>query len=204
MRDLDRQYTSALSSSGYHAVVAQFVGNFSDQVDEARAMYSVMQGKVQQLPAMPLTNDDGEVLATRAALSLAALDATTVKVVASLRQVAALALSEVSMELLVEHVMSVVDRTQNVGPLAKDLEMGFFRTILGLVYRNVEDSGTRLMYTYAGLEGPNNRQFCEGLIGAAPKTRVQINLLDNGKVPGVFDNCGGPGCSHFWWAAGAA
>ncbi len=197
MRDLDRQYNIALRASAYHTMIGAFIGNFSDQIDAFREMYSAMADG--QLPEMRLSSEDAEVLGTRAALSLAALESSSLEVVASLRQASVLVLSQVPLDQLIEHVSAVIGRTANVERLGRDLEMTFFRAVSGLVYRDLEESGRQPLYSYAGLEGPNNRPFCKKMLSSEPISRAQIEALDNGKVPGVFDNAGGPGCSHFWW-----
>lgn len=201
MRDLDRQYVDALRGEGYHAVAGSFIGNFSDQIDEFREMYQSMLDE-HSLPEMSLTAEDGEILGTRAALSLAALESTTMEIVASLRQASALVLGQAPLDDLLQHISAIVGRTSSVERLGRDLEMTFFRTVSGLVYRNLEESGLRPLYSYAGLEGQNNRPFCKSMLSSAPIVRSEIDKLNNGKVPGVFDNAGGPGCSHFWWISG--
>lgn len=202
MRDLDRQYVTALRAVGYHEATGAFVGNFSDQIDNFRDMYATMGSAVNLPTSVPLDAKDGEVLATRAALSLAALESSTIEIVASLRQASALILGQAPMDQVIEHVSSIVDRTAGVERLARDLEMTFFRTVSGLVYRNLESSGLSPLYSYAGLESPSNRPFCKSMLSSEPITRSAIDSLNNGKIPGVFDNAGGPGCSHFWWIEG--
>lgn len=198
MRDLDRQYSIILRGSNYHGVLSTFIGNFSDQIDSFKEMYSQMPA---ELPEMSLTSDDAQVLGTRAALSLAALESTSLEVVASLRQASVLVLSQAPLDSIIEHVGSIVARTSNVERLGRDLEMTFFRTISGLVYRNLEERSVRPLFSYAGLASQNNRPFCKKMLSSAPITKSEIDSLDNGKVPGVFDNAGGPGCSHFWWVS---
>ncbi len=204
MRDLDRTYREALSLAGYHAALGAYVEGFSSQIDEFREMYSLMRSKTTALPELSFDLDAGDVLATRASMSLAALESSTVEVSASLRQSAVLVWGDLPQDFLLTHVGEVVDRTAKIGQLAKELATTFFRNVSTLAYENLEASGLRPMYRYVGLVNDRNRPFCRGLFSSSPMLKEQISRLDNGQLPDAFHNAGGRGCSHFWWVDGVA
>ncbi len=204
MRDLDRTYHEALSLAGYHAALGSFIESFSSQIDEFREMYSLMRSKTLELPELSFDLDAGDVLATRASMSVAALESSTVEVAASLRQSAVLVWGDLPQDFILTHVGEVVDRTAKVGQLAKELAATFFRNVSTLAYENLEASGLSPIYRYVGLVNDRNRPFCRGLLSGAPMVRGQISKLDNGQIPDAFHNAGGRGCSHFWWIEGVA
>lgn len=201
LRSLDREYVSALSLAGYHEVVSKFVSTFSDEVDAFREMYQEMREETPSIPAFTLTPDDGEVLATRASLSLAALEANMVEVVGALRRASVLVIGEVPIDFVADYVSDVIGRTSKVGPLAKDLLFGFFRNVSTLAYSNVEALGATPLYTYTGTNIEGTREFCSSLASVS-LTKQQIEQLNNGQIPNVFMNAGGYGCSHFWRISG--
>ncbi len=202
MRDLDRTYHEALSLAGYHAALGSFVEGFSSQIDEFREMYSLMRSKTSALPELSFDLDAGDVLATRASMSLAALESSTVEVAAALRQAAVLVWGDLPQDFVLTHVGEVVDRTAKVGQLAKELATTFFRNVSTLAYENLEASGLSPIYRYVGLINDRNRPFCRGLLTSDSMSKGQIAALDNGQIPDAFHNAGGRGCSHFWWVDG--
>lgn len=202
MRELDRTYAEALTLAGYHGMLGGFVANFSNQVDEFMAMYATMRSRVSGLPELRLDVSSVDVLGTRAAMSLAALESSTVEVSASLRQAAVLVWGDLPQDFMVNHIGEVIDRTARVGQLAKELMVTFFRNVSTLFYEAIEVSDISATYKYVGLVNVRNRAFCRGLMGEPLATKAQISRLDNGQIPDVFHNAGGRGCSHFWWIEG--
>lgn len=60
------------------------------------------------------------------------------------------------------------------------------------------------MYIYAGPRDEKNRPFCADVVGSPPRTREQIEELNNHPdlhkyvPPNVFTLCGGINCRHVW------
>lgn len=200
IRMVDDVFAKALKSSSYYQVIQIFVSEFSTQVDEFKVMYEEMK-KGTSLPGLFFVDDDRAILTAQAGASLSAIESLSLQVTYDLRQLSSRYLGGVEMADLVQGVSEAIRKLAKVGPLAKDQLIVFFRLIGSLFYRNLENAGYAVVYTYVGPMDDKNRAFCSALISGGPFSRNQIDAMDNGQVAGVFENAGGFGCRH-WWEVG--
>jgi hypothetical protein len=197
---IDALFQKELNRSGFYAAVVALVSNFVDQVDEFRVLYEEMSSG---LPEMSLDENDSEVLANQAAAAMGALEGQVFKVNVDLRQLLTRSLGELKVSELVQGVNDVVRKLNRVEPIARDQLILFFRMVGNLVYSSVEETGRMAEYHYVGPDDDRARDFCSTLVGNRVYSRMEIDSMDNGQVAGVFSNCGGHGCRH-WWALAAA
>lgn len=202
--DVDSVFKQALDTSEYYPNLLAFVGGFVDQVDEFMDLYEEMRRDVRQshgafLPQVMFTDEDRELLSHQAAAAVVMLDGHSTQTLHELRQLLVRSLGESNIAELIKGISESIRKMTKVGPMAKDQLIVFFRSIGSLAYRRIESSGRILKYSYVGPQDKKVRGFCASLLGGSKFTRNEISAMDNGQVHGVFDNCGGYGCRH-WWA----
>ena len=187
-------FQRSLDASDYHPTVLAFIGNFVDQVDEFEELYQGVS-----LSTDVLTGEDRDVLSSQAAVAVTVLEGYPAQVCNELRQLLARSLGESRLTELVSEVCTVVRKVSHVGPMAKDQVNLWFRLLGSLVYRRIEERGTKLSYTYVGPETKSTRGFCSKLLAGGPLNIERISALDNGQTSDVLLNGGGYGCNHFWF-----
>lgn len=198
IRGIEDIFNRALSMSGYYSVMQAFVATFADQIDEFRTFYDELQVQFG-LPAMILTTDDRAVLVEQAGAAVAALESAVLTSSYSIRQLTARSLGGIEVDILVQGVTDIIRKLSNVVPMAKDQLIVFFRLVGSLVYKNVEAAGYKVRYTYVGPSDEKVRDFCANLVDSnANYSRAEIDDMDNGQVPGVFENGGGYNCRHWF------
>jgi len=195
----------SLYSSNYYPTILAFVESFVEQVEDFEEFYNEASRSFpsfsgETFSRLVLTEEDKEVLSNQGAAAVAAFEGSFDQTTNELRQLLARVLGESNIGLLVKDVSGIIRRMSNVEPMAKDQLMVFFRTIGSLVYRRIESTGRVLKYTYVGPSDKKVRGFCSAMLHSGREyTMEEIAHLDNDQVVGVFDNCGGYGCRH-WWA----
>ena len=195
---IEDEFGRVLVASGFNPLVLAFVSNFVGQVDEFATLYGEMG---PGLPEIFLAEDDVEVLSNQAAAAILVIEGHSLRANLELRQLLSRSLGEPGALVLAEGISEIVRKVFRIGPVARDQVMLFFRNVGILAYRRGESLGKVLKYSCVGPMGGKHRKFCASLIGKGPFTREEIGAMDNGQVPGVFDNCGGYGCKHWWGIA---
>jgi hypothetical protein len=197
---VENVFHSLLNKSSFYPAILALISSFVDQVDEFREMYAMM---ADGLPDMQLDEDDNEVLGNQAAAALGAIEGQVLKVGLDLRNLLARSLGEMGVSDLVQGVSDVIRKLTRVEPIAKDQLILFFRMIGNLVYRSVEEKGYVGKYSFVGPNDERSRDFCNKLSSGDKFFRHEIDSMDNGQIPGVFDTGGGYGCRHWWVLAEA-
>lgn len=201
IRGIDRLYSDELKASNYHTVVLAFVSMLSLQMGEFQAVYARAETEYPRLKGLfKLTDDDAAVLADQAGAALQALETKSMDAVSALRNLSSRSLGGVLVSDLIEAVSDSIRKVSEVEQMGRDQLTTFFRLVGNLVYSNLEEAGLVLLYKVVGVRDSKNRPFCAKLLDADQAyTRAEINLMDNGQIPGVFENVGGYGCRH-WFA----
>jgi hypothetical protein len=192
--DFENVFHRELNRSGFYPSILALIETFVDQVDEFREMYAEMG----DLPEVQLDSDDHELLGNQAAAAIGAIEGHVLRVGLALRNLLSRSLGEVNLSELVTGISTVVRRLNDVELVAKDQLILFFRMTGNLHYRTLEENGHQCRYVYVGPVDDKSRSFCSRLLGKE-LSRKEIDALDNGQLPGVFDVGGGYGCRH-WWA----
>lgn len=201
IRSVDKLYSDELRTSNYHAVVLAFVSTLSLQINEFQLVYAQAETEYAQLRGrFKLTDQDSSILADQAGAALQALETRSMEAVSSLRVLSSKALGGVQVSEFIEVVSDSIRKVSDVEQMGRDQLTTFFRLVGSLVYSNLEELGLVLLYKIVGVRDLRNRPFCASLLDAdLVYTRAEINLMDNGQIPGVFENVGGYGCRH-WFA----
>ena len=200
IRSMDTMFSEELGSSNYHAVVAAFVSTLSLQIDEFSSAYAMAQEKYPRLRGLfTLTESDAGVLADQAGAALLALETKSLEATSALRTLSSKSLGGILVSDLIEVVSGIIRKVAEVEQMGIDQLTTFFRLVGNLVYSNIEKLGLVIFYKLFGIRDSRNRSFCAALLDANKLyTRAEIDLMDNGQIPGVFDNVGGYGCRHWF------
>ena len=187
-------FQESLNSSSYYPTILAFVETFIDQVDDFDALHEGVR-----ISSSILTTDDREVLSHQAANAAAVLEGHSEQVSQELRQYLSRSLGDVPLSSLVSGACAIVRKASRVEPIGKDQGNLWYRLLSSLVYKKVEERGTKLNYTYVGPKTRSTRGFCSKLLDGGPLSLDKISALDNGQTPDVLLNGGGYGCNHFWF-----
>jgi hypothetical protein len=193
-------FERSLASSNYFPAILAFAAKFVDQVDAFEGMYSDMASGLG-LPEFVITDHGRSVLSEKAAEAVTSIEGVSRRVGLTLQRYLGRSIGEPMTQAMANGAIDIVRKTREVGLVARDSIMSWFRTLCGLVYRNLEDSGTRLRYAYVGSFVKDSRDFCSNLMGKV-LTLGEVDSLENGQVPGAMANGGGYGCVHFWSIVG--
>ena len=200
---VERTFESLLNASNYYPLVLALVADFSNQIDEFSTFYGEMSRNLP-LPSAPPFGDAVAVLSDQSAAAVVALGGCAEQTKLRLRQFLSRSLNGSDEASFIGGVSAIVRKTSDVGTVARDQVMLFFRLIGSLVYSQIESFGKTLRYSYAGLGGRKHREFCALRSKGAPCTMNEIGEMDNGQVPNVLTNGGGWGCMHWWAIEGVA
>jgi hypothetical protein len=188
-------FETELRNSGYYRHTFDFVQNLDEQIDlalEAMIVFGVVGAYI--------TPDQQEFLVSQKLTAKAALDVEPALVQSRLAQFMSGLAPGQRLSEVVDYVTQIVQRLLDVVQKAQLLITSFFRKTLAVLYVNHEKVAGSQTYTYVGPADKKNRPFCAGLIaGGRTYLLADIELMDNGQLPGVLENAGGYGCRH-WWA----
>lgn len=200
IRGVDKVFSEELSSSNYYATILAFVSMLSLQIDEFISTYSAAERSYPQLRGLfHLSDADSAVLADQAGATLQAAEAKALEAVVALRILSSRSLGGVLTSDLIESVSDIIRKVSEVEQMGRDQLTTFFRLVGNLVYSNLEELGLKPLYKFVGIRDSRNRPFCASLLDAnILYTREEIDAMDNGQLPGVFDNAGGYGCQHWF------
>jgi len=187
-------FQESLDRSNYYPTILAFVSSFVGQVDDFDSLH-----EGTPLSSGILASEDRDVLSHQAAIAVAVLEDHSAQVGAELRQSLSRTLGDVELRSLTSETCAIARKMSRVGPIGKDQCNLWFRLLGSLVYRRVENQGTRLAYTYAGARTKSTRGFCSRLLAGGPLSLGEIAALDNGQTPDALLNCGGYGCNHLWF-----
>lgn len=74
----------------------------------------------------------------------------------------------------------------------------YYRTIADLGFKEIEEEYDA-KYVYDGPDDAFTRPFCHRIMQSnRPRTRREIEQMDNGQMPDVMRTCGGYRCRHQW------
>ena len=186
-------FQGSLNSSSYYPTVLAFIETFVDQVDDFDALH-----EGAHISSGILTGNDREVLSHQAANAVAVLEGHSEQVSQELRQYLSRSLGDMTLSSLVSGACVIARKVSRVEPIGKDQSNVWFRLLSSLVYKKVEERGTKLSYTYVGPKSRSTRGFCSKLLAGGPLKLDKISALDNGQTSDALLNGGGYGCNHFW------
>lgn len=198
---IDGIFSDELRSSNYSAVVMAFVATLSSQIEEFGTAYGYFEKDHPQLRGLfKLTDEDADVLGQQAGAALQALETKSAEAVSALKNLSSRSLGGILVSDLIEVVSDIISDVSDVEQMGRDQLTTFFRLVGNLVYANLERLGLKLLYKFVGVRDSRNRPFCANILDADKEyTRAEIDAMDNGQIPGVFENAGGYGCRH-WFA----
>ena len=190
---LEDVFQHSLNSSSYYPTILAFVESFVDQVDEFKALQAS-----SLLSTSTIAEGDRDILAGQGATAAAVIGGHSAQVCNELRQFLGRSLGALRLSELVDGACAIVRKVSRVGPIARDQLDLWFRLYCSLIYRRIEERGTRLSYSYAGPVTKATRDFCSKLLAGGSLHLDEISALDNGQTSDAFLNGGGYGCNHFW------
>jgi hypothetical protein len=170
-------------------------------VDEFSRAYAHMARENSELPA-EYNFAEPEIVSTYSGNLAFALISEMNKVASAISAKVNYFLSTASKASVIKEIIDMVRGFKRIEQTASDLLVIFFRTICSLNYSLLEKAGYALLFQYVGVRDHKNRNFCADLLDISDLyTRAQIDAMDNGQTPSVFETCGGYGCRHWWWIA---
>lgn len=207
MADVDAMFQKAMKDAGYDRLALAFVNQFPGQLpllNKTLATISrAMGGSISAGAA--LSPADLEQLANSQRLTLESLRSTVAEV-ARLAKQRALAkyngLRPSQLERLLEKTFN--NTTGQARTLAATGMAVWYRQATALALKKVEKE-TPLEYAYDGPDDRLTRDFCHTLKRDQAQgktwTKKQIDAMDNGQLPNVFESGGGFNCRHQWRVA---
>lgn len=188
-------FASEVRKSGYYVHTHDFVQNFDSQIDsalEAMVLFGVAGAF--------LNSEQRDFLVSQKLTAKLVLDMEPLLITARLSQLIASVSAGQRFSEVVDYILQAVTRLEEVAQKAQLLITSFFRKTLAAFYVNEEKIRGARLYSYVGPADSKNRKFCAGIIaGGRTYSLADIELMDNGQIPGVLENCGGFACRH-WWA----
>jgi hypothetical protein len=207
LADVDALFEKAMKDAGYDKLTLAFVSQFPGQLPLlnktlatiSRAMGSAISAGAALSPA------DLEQLANSQRLTLESLRSTVAEV-ARLAKQRALAkyngLRPSQLERLLEKTFE--NTSGQARTLAATGMAIWYRQATALALKKVEKE-TPLEYSYDGPDDRLTRDFCHTLkrdqANGKTWTKKQIDAMDNGQLPNVFESGGGFNCRHQWRVA---
>jgi hypothetical protein len=147
-----------------------------------------------------LDDADFDILTEQGAAAAEALAGFPGKITSDVRQFLAGA-RDLKTREVVSGISKTIGKLRQVGPIARDQTMIFYRTVGELHHKKMEAWGDTIRYAYVGRTTNSTREFCRSLIGEKRFSRKDVEQLENGQVPGVRYNGGGRSCMHYWVVA---
>lgn len=193
LRQIARNWETALDSQGYARLVERFTGQFAGQFRYFDEVLSLLG-----LPAASWTRADEALFAAQRLSSAASIEsvATTVAQAAQRRalvSVGGLRLTQLT-GLLAEEFGKTTKQAESLADTSMTV---FYRSITERGFQKIEEDGTTLRYKYYGPDDKLTRPFCDRIVGRS-FTRPQIDAMSNGQLPNVFLTGGGYRCRHQW------
>lgn len=195
--NIEGDFKRHLSESQYFPTVMAFMSEFNNQVDEFSLLYSGMSVGLG-LPYVSLDSEDQETLLNQVGFAAMVIEGHAQSVSIDLVRSLSRLPGEPSVGQLINSTSESIRKMSKVDLIGKDQLTLFFRKVGCLVYRKVERSGLQVKYKYVGSRD-TERDFCKKISLGPALSSQEIGLLDNGQIPGSFENAGGYGCGH-WWA----
>ncbi len=207
LADVDAMFQKAMKEAGYDRLALAFVNQFPGQLpllNKTLATISRAMGGAISAGAT-LSPADLDALANSQRLTLESLRQTVAEV-ARLAKQRALAryngLRPSQLERILEKTFN--NTSGQARTLAATGMAVWYRQATALALKKVEKE-TPLLYAYDGPDDRLTRDFCHGLKRdqAQGKTwsKKQIDAMDNGQLPNVFESGGGFNCRHQWRVA---
>jgi hypothetical protein len=186
----------AVARSNYRPLAVAFAENLVYQLDEFREMFPELVGA----DGIALDGADFDILTEQVSAAAEALAGFPGRMTSEARQFLAGA-RDLKAREVVSHLSKIVRKLGQVGTIARDQELIFFRTVGELHHKKMEAWGETIRYAYVGRTTASTRSFCRSLLGERRFSRKDVEELENNQVPGVRFNGGGRNCLHYFVVA---
>lgn len=205
LRQIDALFMQYLDAAGYQGVLDRYTSRFGEQIPFLQDTINFLaQQSGHSLPAVSFTADQLDLMGALEITSQASIRT-------AMRAVAGLAMQKIMFSAggsSFADLVSVFEQEFG-GSLARNRQRAetassvYYRTITDLQYRLIEKEipGLSQSYVYSGPLDKITRPFCRHMLAVTAKrslTRAEIDKLDNGQLPNVFQTGGGYGCRHQW------
>lgn len=203
LSQLPELFEKALTAVGVYGLIAGFVADaVSLGVEWANRSLALMRtlgsGFADRIPDLESAE---EVLVAAGRLTHEVFEAHVDSARALLAKFSARALGGASKDDLRDAIAFAFAKLRRLGAIPLDSAMTLFRLSLRLLFDEMTEARREALFEYVGVRDERNRPFCAHLLDIGGKYRIsEIEAMDNGHGLPVFENGGGNGCRHWWWA----
>lgn len=204
LRSLDDLFMQELDKCGYQHLLDAFVNQFPQQFAFfQRTLDALSSSMAEPLPKIAFTPRDLQVFQDYGLTQKDVMTSVVSNVAATAKNRILLSYGGLPFKELVGALAEALHKSipESAG-IAETATATFYRIITDIGFKKIEDDmpGMTLYYRYYGPDDKVTRPFCKHLLEAAKKawTRAEIDAMDNGQLPNVFETCGGFRCRHWW------
>lgn len=196
LRSLDSVFERAMRAAGVETLNEETVRAFTRQYAFFDRTLDLLD-----LPPMIWRRVDQDALAAQLTASADNLDGVVKQVAETAKRKALFQVGGLRMTELAALLGEEYGKTATQAAALADTSMAmFYAQVADRGYRLIEADHGALRFKYYGPDDKITRDFCQRLVGKT-YTRVEIDKMDNGQIPGVFVSRGGYRCRHQWIVA---
>ena len=209
-KQLPELFRKALKAEGYDRTVTQFLASFDDGVPYLEDILAKVTDHFDLKPVHFSADDLKFFQEVKTTTALTLEDAINQISQRARARVLFSYAGGTFQELAVTVAARLHVGQAEAGKIATTGLATFYRTMADTGYQKIEatlkPSGNQLHYFYYGPDDKLTRPFCERLLhdtrAGRVWTRPEIEAMDNGQLPNVFQTCGGYNCRHQWLVQG--
>jgi len=204
LRSLDDLFMQELDKCGYQHLLDAFVNQFPQQFAFfQRTLDALSSSMAEPLPRIAFTPRDLQVFQDYGLTQRDVMTSVVSNVAATANNRILLSYGGLPFKELVGTLAVALHKSipESAG-VAETATATFYRMITDIGFKKIEDDlpSMEMLYRYFGPDDKVTRPFCKHLLECDQKTwtRAQIDEMNNGQLPNVFQTCGGFRCRHWW------
>jgi hypothetical protein len=202
LANADGAFMAELNAEGYPKLLADYVGNFSDQLPYLQEMLVELGARSASDP-IAFSPQDLKILGRIEATTVGKLERLFAGAATNAVDRVLFSVSGLPFEQLVTTIAESMGKTLASARTWADTSVSaWYRTAASLQYDEIQadtPGDEALKFRYSGPDDIKTRPFCEALLNAGKSyTRDQIGAMSNGQIPNVFVSCGGFNCRHLF------
>ena len=199
VRDL---FEREMKRAGYQELVDRYVQQFNGQFKFFNDHLTDLGKQIGQDLSVKFGPRDLDYFAAQQSNTAHLLDVTVEQIAADAQRQAILSVGGLKLSDLISEIAEQFDKSVGEATTLADTAVStFYRVISDRGYQIIERDipGFDVRYEYEGPDDVVTRPFCDALLKKGISyTRVEIDRMENGQIPGVFTSCGGFNCRHQW------
>lgn len=206
LRGVAARFLREMRAAGFSDLVDTYVKSFNGQFQFFDDVLAKLGGSIGKDFRVKFGVRDENYFVAQQISIMHTIEDVAVSVAADAQRAALFSINGLRLSEVISEVAEQLEKTVSEATTIADTGISMFhRVIFDRGMRIVENdlpSVILVRYKYAGpddvLKRPKCRLWLDKTIAGKLWTREEIDSLDNGQIPGVFQSCGGWNCRDQW------